>query len=267
MFKYMVVGAHPDDCESVAGIMLKLLDLGHRVRFLTATNGCSGHHKEMGGAMAARRRGEADAVASFAGLEYEMLDFNDGELTAGIPERKAMIRAIREFAPDVVITHRPWDYHPDHRNTATLVQDCSYLIQVPNICPLTKVLRYMPAIFHMQDGFKKPIPFAPDLVFDIDGEMQRKMRMYHLYTSQMYEWLPWVAHESEEVPKSDEARFEWLKRTRFEAWSRNYAERFRSDLIQKYGEKGETIKYAEALERSEYGAQPDAVRQKELFPF
>ena len=72
MARYMVIGAHPDDCESVGGIMLKLVDLGHSVHFLTATNGCSGHHIQMGGAIAARRRQEADRVSALAGMEYEL---------------------------------------------------------------------------------------------------------------------------------------------------------------------------------------------------
>lgn len=266
-YKYMVIGAHEDDCESVAGIMLKLLDLGHRVRFLSATNGCSGHHIEMGGAIVQRRQAEARKVAEISGVEYEIFDLDDGSLTTGLQERKLMMKAIREYDPDVIITHRPWDYHPDHRNTGTLVQDCSYLLQVPNVCPLTPVMHRMPAIFYMQDTFKKPIPFSPDLVFDIDATMERKLRMYHQYASQMYEWLPWVDGEDGPIPEEDEARFEWLKNTRFQERNRAYSDLFRNALVEKYGEKGKDVQFCEALEICEYGDQPSVERCRELFPF
>ena len=267
-YRYMIIGAHQDDCESSGGIALKLLDLGRRVRFLTATNGCSGHHLSMGGGLAARRQAEAERVSALTGVEYEMLDFDDGSLVPGLEERKAMIAAIRRFDPDVIITHRPWDYHPDHRYTSQLVQDSSFLVQVPNVCPLTPVMRRMPAIFYMQDDFKKPMPFSPDLVFDIDAVMERKMRMYHQYASQMYEWLPWVGQLSRDpIPEGDEARFEWLKHTEFTAISAGYADRFRPQLQEKYGAAGANVRYAEALEFCEYGEQLTPEAARELFPF
>lgn len=267
-YRYMVIGAHQDDCESAGGIMLKLMDLGHTVRFLTATNGCSGHHEQMGGALAVRRQAEAKKVSELTGVEYEMLEFDDGSLVAGLEQRKAMIAAIRRFSPDVIITHRPWDYHPDHRATSQLVQDSAFLVQVPNVCPLTPVMRSMPAVFYMQDGFRKPLPFSPDLVFGIDDVMERKLRMYHQYASQMYEWLPWVGQSSRDaIPEGDEARFEWLKHTDFLLGSARYADRFRRPLIDKYGPAGAEIRYAEALEICEYGERPSDEALRALFPF
>ena len=266
--RYLVVGAHPDDCEGVAGIALKLIDLGHRVRFLAATNGCSGHHVNMGGALAARRQEEARSVARLTGVEYELMEFDDGSLTAGLNERKAMITAIRKFCPDVIITHRPCDYHPDHRATSQLVQDSSFLVQVPNVCPLTPVMRSMPAVFYMQDEFRKPYPFSPDLVFDIDSVMERKARMYHQYVSQMYEWLPWVGQApGGTIPEDDDARFEWLKTSYIYPMSRRSAELYRGALTAKYGAAGEQVGCCEALEICEYGEMLTDEALHALFPF
>lgn len=265
----MIIGAHPDDCEHAAGIALKLLDRGHKIKFLTTTNGCSGHHEQMGGTIAMRRKKEAEKVAKLTGIEYEMLDFDDGSLTAGLPERKRLMRAIREYHPDIVFTHRPCDYHPDHRATSTLVQDCSYLLQVPNVCPLTPVMDCMPAVFYMQDSFRKPYPFQPDLVFDIDSVFDRKMEMYHQYTSQLYEWLPWVDHAIDpQMPDEDDdaGRLEWLKRTGGQRYAR-YADEIRDKLIAKYGEAGKKTRYAEALEMCEYGRQLSPTELADLFCF
>lgn len=266
--RYLVIGAHPDDCESVAGIMLQLLDRGSKVKFLTATNGASGHQEMMGGALAVRRFEEARKVSELTGIEYEILDNTDAFLTASLPERHEMLKAIRKWAPDVIITHRPCDYHPDHRNTSVLVQDCSFLVMVPNVCPLTPPLRHMPAIFYMQDMFRRPYPFSPDLVFDIDSKLDEKLRMYHQYASQMYEWLPWVGQsKGENIPNGDEARFEWLRSTRFTETSEDFAHRFRTELVSKYGVRGDKVRFAEALEICEYGARLSPAQLVEYFPF
>ena len=261
----LVIGAHPDDCELVGGIAVRFLKLGRRVKFLSATNGCSGHQQQMGGTMAQRRWGEAQRVSELFGVEYEFLDNDDGFLQPGLPQRFAMLKAIRTFKPVAIITHRPNDYHPDHRNTSVLVQDCSYLVQVPNICPTAPVLRYQPAIFYMPDHFMKPYPFQADLAFDISDVFEDKMRMYHQHTSQMYEWLPWVDGDTT-VPEGEEERFLWLKHTRglmFAQW----ADRWRAQLTAKYGEGGKAARYAEALEICEYGGRLSEEQLKELFPF
>jgi len=264
-YDLMVIGAHPDDCEMVGGIAARFRRMGRRVKFLCATNGCSGHQREMGGAMAQRRWAEAQRVSELFGIEYEFLDNDDGFLQPGLPQRFAMLRAIRTFRPAAVITHRPNDYHPDHRSTSVLVQDCSYLVQVPNICPNAPVLRYQPAIFYMPDSFMKPYPFQADLVFDISDVFEDKMRMFHQHTSQMYEWLPWVEGVTS-VPAGEEERFEWLKRTRGEIFAQ-WADRWRKELAAKYGAAGGAARYAEALEVCEYGGRLAPERLRELFPF
>ena len=258
--RFMVIGAHADDCEHIGGLALKYVKTGHKVKFLTTTNGCSGHHEQMGGTMVRRRQEEARAVSAKYGVEYDILDFDDGFLTTGIQERLAVLRAIREWAPDLIVTHRPYDYHPDHRNTSMLVQDCAYLLQVPNVAPLTPVLRYMPVILHMSDHFQKPIPFSPDLVFDITSEIDDKSGMYHLYTSQMYEWLPWVGGYLDEVPKCEGARWEWLRNRR----RCDVPESWQAQLAIKYGDR--EVQYAEALEICEYGGRLDDEKIAELFP-
>jgi LmbE family N-acetylglucosaminyl deacetylase len=56
---------------------------------------------------------------------------HDGELLPNLGNRRQVIRLIRSFHPDLVLTHRPNDYHPDHRYTSQLVQAAAYLITVP----------------------------------------------------------------------------------------------------------------------------------------
>ena len=266
--RLMVIGAHPDDCEAVGGIALTLKSLGWRVRFLSATDGSAGHQSMPPEALAERRREEARKVSGLTGIEYEILDNEDGYLTAGLKERMMIMAAIRAFQPDAVITHRPWDYHPDHRNTSILVQDCAYLLQVPNVLPESPIMPFQPAVFHMQDGFTKPCPFRADLVFDVSGQAEKKLLMYHQHASQMYEWLPWVDRtDLSEIPEGDAERLAWLSRTRFNTRSEGTAERFREALVKKYGAAGEQATHAEALEVCEYGRRMTPSELAEMFPF
>ena len=266
--RLLVIGAHPDDCEVKAGGLASLYaGLGHRVRFVSLTNGATGHHEIGGIELARRRREEADAVAAGAGLEYEILDNHTGELEPSVANRKQVIRLIREFDPDLVLTHRPWDYHPDHRYTGMLVQDASYILTVPNMVPLTPHLQRMPVIMYLGDTFRKPIPFEPDVVVDIDAVVDRKLEMLHCHTSQMYEWLPYNRGELEKVPADEAGRRAYLT-----AWRRGAMEQVAADhrarLRELYGEAhGARVQCAEAFETCEYGAALTEDRRARLFPF
>jgi len=250
----LMIGAHPDDCEFLTGgLAAKYRAQGHTVKFVSATNGNAGHHQMGGGPLALRRQEETRRVSALTGIEYEILDNDDGQLEADLATRAQIIRLIRAFRPDLIFTHRLNDYHPDHRRTGTLVQDASYLIRVPNICPLVPHLTYTPVILYMQDGFHKPIPLMPDVVVAIDDVMEQKAAMLHCHESQFYEWLPWVGGYAAQVPDSDAARLAWLREGR-EEYDGAVADRFRDQLIARYGEGlGRAVRFAEAFEVSEYG--------------
>ena len=266
--RLLVVGAHPDDCEVRAGGLTAMYrDLGHEVYFLSMTNGATGHHDMGGVELARRRREEADAVAAANGIEYTILDNHCGELEPSVANRKEVIRQIRQIQPDLVLTHRPWDYHPDHRYTGMLVQDASYILTVPNMVPLTPHLLRMPVIMYLYDNFKKPIPFQPDIAVDIDAVVDRKIDMLHCHTSQFYEWLPYNRNELDKVPDDEAGRREYLANWRLSQMV-EVAQRHRDRLVALYGvEKGNNTRYAEAFETCEYGAALTADAKARLFPF
>jgi len=250
----LFIGAHPDDCEYQAGgLAAKYRRLGHTVKFVSVTNGDAGHHKIGGLELARRRLVETQRVAEEFGIEYEVWDVPDGYLVADIPNRDRMIRSIRAFKPDLIFTHRLNDYHPDHRATGTLVQDASFLIRVPNICPDTPAIEYRLAILSLRDGFTKPAPFTPDVIVAIDDVLDEKARMWHAHTSQFYEWLPYIDGYEAEVPLSDHERLAFTRR-RIEAMERQITEGFRDLVLARYGEQeGRAVCAAEAFEVSEYG--------------
>src|SRR5262245_40750878 len=127
-------GAHPDDCDQRdGGVGARLAALAQRVRFVAVTNGDAGHQTEGGGALAARRRAEAQEAGRRIGVDYVVLDNHDGELLPTLAVREQIIRQIRQWNADLVLAPRPNDYHPDHRYTGVLVQDAAYMVVVPNV--------------------------------------------------------------------------------------------------------------------------------------
>ncbi len=88
-----------------------------------------------------------------------MLDIHDGELMPTLENRQKIIRLIREWRADIVIAHRPWDYHPDHRYVGVLVQDAAFMVTVPYVCTDVPPLKKNPVFLYSSDNFQKPYPF------------------------------------------------------------------------------------------------------------
>jgi len=269
--RIIVFGAHPDDAEYKAGgTAAKWAKLGHHVKFVSVTNGDIGHWKMAGGPLALRRKAEAKAAAKVLGVTSEVLDIHDGELLPTLENRKTITRLIREWNADIVIAHRPWDYHPDHRYVGVLVQDAAFMVTVPFFCPDVAPLKKNPVFLYSSDGFQKPYPFVPDVAVSVDDVFDIKLAAIHELPSQAYEG---GANGSEEqvraIPSESNpvARKAWLK----ENWSRRQsaeASRHRELLVRLYGEEaGRAVKYAETFELCEYGSRPNRDELKRLFPF
>ena len=262
--RIIVIGAHPDDPDGDAGGTAILWSKrGHAVKFVSVTNGDAGHFAMGGGELAKRRIQEAKEAGRRFGVEYEVLDNHDGELTPDLEIRKEIIRLIRDWKADIVITHRPNDYHPDHRYTAMLVQDAAYMVIVPNIAADTPPLKTNPVFLYAQDYFKKPNPFTPDIAVSIDDVMEQKIYATAAHESQYFEWLPWTGGRLDEVPTGEKERLDYLA-NRYRA---GVSPEVREALIKWYGkEKGSAVKYAEAFEICEFGRRPNEEEILKLFP-
>ena len=269
--RIIIFGAHPDDAQYKAGgTAAKWARAGHKVKLVSVTNGDIGHWQSAGGPLAQRRFAEVKKSDALIGGTTEVLDIHDGELMPTLENRLKIIRLIREWRADVVIAHRPWDYHPDHRYVGVLVQDAAFMVTVPFVCTDVPPLKKNPLFLYSSDGFQKPYPFTADIAVSVDEVFDQKLTAIHEMPSQHYEG---GASGSEEYvknvpPASDEAgRKAWL-RDRWTKRQSGEAERFRDALIKWYGpEKGAAVKFAEAFEICEYGRQPTPAEIKVLFPF
>ncbi len=291
--KILCIVAHPDDAEyEMGGLAALYAERGHSVRFLSACNGCGGHHIMTPAETVVRRRAESDRVAEMLGVEYDIFaDSPDCAIMPDLAMRRRFIRYIREFYPDIIITHRPNDYHADHRAVGLLVQDASYMLTVPHECPDVPAMRKMPVIMYHEDNFTNP-PFRADMVIGIDSVIEKKLGALNLHESQVYEWLPYVDNDPRPVPPASdpEGRFRWLRgeevtddttdeelmledgkfinNSGIVHRSALPAAKHRDKLISRYGEQeGKKIRFAEAFEICEYGSQLTEETAKLLFPY
>lgn len=267
--RIVVFGAHPDDAEIRAGgSAAKWAAAGHHVLLVSVTNGDIGHFAMAGGALAQRRTAEVAEAARILGATSLVLDIHDGELEPTLENRRKLTRIIRAWGADIVIGHRPNDYHPDHRYQGVLMQDCAYMVGVPFFCPDVPPLAKNPVFLFSSDNFQRPTPFQGDIVVAIDDVIEKKVEALVVMESQFVEGgalgkpNPALEDPVERDKKRQQVRDSFRRRFA------GIADKYRDKLIELYGEEaGKKVQYAEAFEICEYGRRPNPQDVRRLFPF
>lgn len=268
--RIIVIGAHPDDCEIlVGGSAIKLIEKGHQVKFVSMTNGNKGHHIHDPKTIEEIRRKEIDEVKRRLGCAYEVIDVNDGELVATLELRNEVIRMIREWKADVVITHPPYDYHPDHRHTSTLVQDAAFMVTVPLANPSVPYVRNNPVFLYTLGRLENPNEADTEIVVDITNELRKKVHIIDAHYSQMYEWLPWINQKPlENVDITNQtSREEYLYNDFLNG--RNKISDRDLNALKRWHKPSKDITAVKAVERYEicpFGKQVSREELKKLFP-
>ena len=270
VLRIIAFGAHPDDAEfQLGGCAIKWAQLGHKVKLVSVTNGDIGHWKMAGGPLAKRRTAESKEAAKRMGVESLVLDIHDGEIMPTLANRKTIARLIREWQADLVFTHRPHDYHPDHRSAGLLIRDAAFMVGVPFYVPDTPPVKRNPVFMYFPDRFTRPYPFQADIAISIDDVFDKKVHALDALESQVYEGgangsaqtlIQRKAHDP--VARKEILKASWTGR------NGRIADLFRESLVKWYGpEKGKAVKTAEAFEVCEYGRRPSEAELKILFPF
>ncbi len=268
--RIIAFGAHPDDCElKVGGTAARWAALGHHVKLVSVTNGDIGHWGMAGGPLAQRRTAEVRQCAKILGTQAEVLDIHDGELLPPLENRKLITKLIREWRADLVLSHRPNDYHPDHRNVGILVQDAAYMVTVPYFCPDVPYMQKNPVFLYYEDRFTKPNRFAADIVVAIDDVIDKKLAAVEALESQFYEGgcnggpqlVPAASNAAAVAARKKEVR------EGFDQRFASTARRHGLQLAEWYGAEASKVKYAEAFEICEYGRMPSREELRKLFPF
>lgn len=257
----MVIGAHPDDPDLNAGCtVMKLIDAGARVRFVSVCNGDKGHQTSWGPELSRRRHGEAMASAKIFGVEdYAILDNPDCEIENTPEIRRELTRRVREFSPHVIFTHRICDYHADHRAVGQTVMDITYFLGVPGWCPDCPLPTVKPAVLFLRDTFTVPRELRPDVIVPVDdpGIRKRYLDALSCHVSQFAEWLPYDKQITAECPSWDDvpAREAFLIKHWLEPRKSFDAKRFG---VTEFAE-------VEVFEQSEYARQMSPEELKTVF--
>lgn len=265
--RLLILGAHPDDAEyHGGGLAAAYREAKRTVKLVSVTDGSAGHHFRSPAELVPLRRAEAAAAGAVIGATYETWDFPDGNLEPTLQLRQRIIREIRQFKPDLLLTHRTCDYHPDHRAVGQCVQDASYMVTVPHVVPEVPALRQDPVVAFLPDLFTRPAPLRPDVVIDIASRIETIAMMLACHRSQLFEWLAYEAGLVDTVPADEDQKLGWVS-----DWVvrhvRPRAEKFRDELIARCGtERGRSLELIELFEISEYARQPDAAALRQLFP-
>jgi N-acetylglucosamine malate deacetylase 1 len=265
--RIIAFGAHPDDAElKFAGTAALLAAQGHKVKLVALTNGDVGHFAQAGPPLAQRRKAEVEACHKKIGVESAVLDIHDGELMADLETRKKVANLIREWQADIVLSHRPWDYHPDHRAVGKLAEDAAVVVVAPFFSPYTPATPRNPIFLFYSDPFLKPYPFDPIIAIGIDEVAEKKWDCIRSMPSQFGDADSWQARTRPNVPADEAARKTFLIEG-VKQRSADVANQYRGLLVKLYGEqKGRAVRYAEAFELNQYGSAATVEELKKLFP-
>ena len=228
--------AHPDDIEYLcAGSLIRLRnEHGWEVHFATMTPGDCGSTEHPPQEIARIRRAEAAAAASLLGCRYSCIEERDMRVMLNETSLERVVHLFTEVRPDLVITHSPDDYHPDHEMTSRIVRAASFAAPIPNFLHgqwRQPPIEHIPHLYYCDplegtDIFGKPIP--PGFCIEITKQMEMKRQMLCCHASQR-NWL--LKHHG--VDDFINAMHEWSA-ARGRSTGVNFAEGFRQHLGHSY---------------------------------
>ena len=205
--KVLVIGAHPDDPESMcAGTMLKLKEMGAEVVAVYLTSGEAGIVGKTHEQARTIRQAEARKACEVLGVRAVFLTQTDGNAEVN-KERYAEMKALIEAEqPDMVITHWPIDSHRDHRVCSILVYDAW------RMTGRGFDLYYSEVMTGMQTQ-----NFTPSLWVDVTDYRDKKIEAY-------------LCHESQELEGAVKEYHDTMERMRGMECQAKYAEAFVQQL-------------------------------------
>lgn len=185
----LAIGAHPDDIEiGCGGTLAKYAAQGHKVFTATATNGNVGSATLPMDEIARIRKEEARKAAAVIGAEYICLDYDDEMFFEDKKARLAFIDLVRYCKADIILTHNPEDYNPDHELTSKIINDIAVMIPVAKIETPNKPYDKIPIIAYFEPVHG--LGFVPTEYVDITDYFDKKLEMCYSHQSQ----IDWMSH-------------------------------------------------------------------------
>ena len=181
------IGAHPDDLEfQCSGTLALFAQQGHKVFMCHALNGNLGHEEIPRDELRNIRRQEAINAAKVIGAVSLTADIDDMSILE-IPEtRLKIVDIIRKANPDLIITHAPNDYHPDHFITGKVAFHASFASTLPQLVTEENNNGKVTPIYYMDT--LAGVNSHPDEYVDITDVMELKKEMLASHKSQI-SWI------------------------------------------------------------------------------
>lgn len=181
----LCVVAHPDDAEILcAGTLIRYIRMGHTVTIAVFTDGSMGDAVVEPALLKDIREKEAQDAADFIGANLIWGGITDEHVFPGPEQRSKMIDILRKTDPDVIFTHSPNDYHPDHRYVSQLVFDAYFQKGLPHIPgQQTPACRFGKAQVYYMDNLGG-IGFLPTEYVNISDVFDIKKQMLSCHKSQ-----------------------------------------------------------------------------------
>ena len=175
----LAFGAHPDDIElGCGGTLIKHIEQNYKVGIIDFTKGDLGTR-----GTAEIRLKEADIAGKAMGLSIrENLKFKDGFFQNDDFHKRELIKKIRLYRPEIVLTNAPSDRHPDHGRASQITIDACFLSGLEKIDTSQQVWRPKAIYHYIQFNNLKP-----NFVVDISQYFDRKIDVIKKYKSQFYD--------------------------------------------------------------------------------
>lgn len=197
----LAIGAHPDDVETMcAGTLAKYASQGHKIFIATATSGNIGSARHSMEEIARIRKQEAANSAALIGAEYICLDYDDEMFYETKEVRLAFINLVRHCKADVIFTHNPHDYNPDHELTSKIINDIAVMIPIAHLKTEEPPHDVIPSIWYWEPV--NGMNFQPTDYVDITDFFETKMKMLNCMESQK----AWMSDNYASL-RGDEERF------------------------------------------------------------
>lgn len=180
----LAIAVHPDDAELGCGGTLLSEKLKHKkTGIIDLTRGELGTR----GSAELRAIESANAAAVLKLDVRENLGMADGFFKNDEDHQRILIRAIRKYQPEIVLSNALNDRHPDHGRAGHLIKDACFLSGLRKIATQDEngvpQSHWRPKyVFHyIQDRY-----YEPNFVYDVSAVFEQKLASIKAYSSQFY---------------------------------------------------------------------------------
>ena len=188
------IACHPDDIEfMMVGTLIKLKEAGYEIHYMNIANGSLGTNQYDYETIVKMRRLEAIEACELIGATYHESLCDDLEVFYCKDTLEKLVPIVREVAPEIILTHGPYDYMEDHINSGRLAVSAAFCrgmtnfkCNPPHPAIDSKIRVYHSMPHSLSDQLKNPV--IPEIIVDVTSTIDTKKAMLACHRSQK-EWL------------------------------------------------------------------------------